>query len=155
MATNWTFVAPSNPGAYWYRIPGPNDDALDPDTWTDVRIKLWTRHEIVKTLGSSIQFWSVPVEPPSAPDPLDPDWDESVASFEIPSSWISVGERLPESDGWYHVAVHDYKGRYPRHAVAEFTRDRFWIADDNGEGDSVFAWRGPALPPLPVAEVEE
>ena len=69
--------------------------------------------------------------------------------------WVSVGERLPENDGWYHVAVHDYKGRYPRHAVAEFTRDRFWIADDDGEGDSVFAWRQPALPPLPVAEVKE
>ena len=63
--------------------------------------------------------------------------------------WISTEERLPENDGWYHVAVHDYKGRYPRHAVAEFTRDRFWIADDDGEGDSVFAWRGSALPPCP------
>lgn len=69
--------------------------------------------------------------------------------------WISVEERLPESDGWYHVAVHDYKGRYPRHELAEFTHGRFWIPGDNGEGDSVFAWRGPALPPLPVGEVEE
>lgn len=70
--------------------------------------------------------------------------------------WISCQERMPESDdGWYHVAVHDYKGRYPRHAIAQFTRDRFWIDGDDGEGDSVFAWRHPALPPLPVAEVKE
>lgn len=64
--------------------------------------------------------------------------------------WISCQERLPDDgDGWYHVAAHDYKGRYPRHGIAQFTRDRFWIDGDDGEGDSVFAWRHPALPPLP------
>lgn len=68
----------------------------------------------------------------------------------LADGWISCKERMPEKgDGWYHVAVHDYKGRYPRHGIAQFTRDRFWIDGDDGEGDSVFAWRHPALPPLP------
>ena len=64
---NWTSIAPSTPGYYWYRIPGPDDDSLKPDTWTIVRLQFWSRPALIGVLGASVQFWPVPVEPPSAP----------------------------------------------------------------------------------------
>ena len=62
--TGWTSVAPSAPGYYWYRIPAPDEDSLNPDTWTDVRLKFWNRPALIGVLGASVQFWPVPVEPP-------------------------------------------------------------------------------------------
>ena len=61
---NWTSIAPSTPGYYWYRIPGPDEDLLKPDTWTDVRLQYWNRPALIGVLGASVQFWPVPVEPP-------------------------------------------------------------------------------------------
>lgn len=67
----WTSVLPDAPGGYWYRIPGPDDDSLNPDTWTDVRLKFFTRPALVVSLGCSIQYWSVPVAPPPLPEATD------------------------------------------------------------------------------------
>lgn len=127
------------------------NERLSELSWRDMRGEPLTVAKMRDALDRGEDRWTI-----SRVDHGTADWGtEPVASFVIPSPWVNVKERLPESDGWYHVAVHDYKGRYPRHELAEFTLGRFWIPGDNGEGDSVFAWRGPALPPLPAAEVEE
>lgn len=67
----WTSVLPNAPGYYWYRIPAPDEDSLEPDTWTDVRLQFWNRPALIGTLGCSVQFWSVPVEPPPLPEATD------------------------------------------------------------------------------------
>ena len=100
--TDWTSVLPSEPGYYWYRTPGPDEDSLKPDTWTIVRLKFWNRPELIGALGLSIQFWPVPVEPPFT-DPL--------AELEALGGYVGCTNDAEEI--WVNLG-HDYKCIYER-----------------------------------------